>query len=193
MSENQTEAVEAAVDGDLWVELPDSTETWRFRGELLAEVSTKTSRTIRWTTMQLFKIVAGQYQGQYMVSITGHTVVYHAVDDACNSGIPTTLADLPDGDLEPCRLCMKNESIIRLVENPDTPDPDHLQETLQVSMEEEWYHVARCVDPQTVVVELKKRRGKQVIDEMSRPAVRLLQLAAQQDAAFDSRNMVNEL
>jgi hypothetical protein len=194
VNEGGVEMTGTDIDENTWVELPDTIGTSRFRGELLAEVSTQTGRTLRWTTMQLFKITGGEHQGQYVVSITGHTTVYHTVGSSCNSGVPTLLVDLPDEDLVPCHLCMKDERVIYLVDHPDDSDPDNFMETWAVNMEKKWYHVARCTDPQQVVVELRKRRGKApTTGEMSRPAVRLLQLAALKDQAFDPRNMVNEL
>lgn len=185
MDENLTEVSELSTELS-WVELPDTAKTWRFRGELLAEVSTETRHSPRWTTMQLFKITAGQYEGQYMVSVTGRSVIYHQVGSTCNSGVPTKLMNVPS-DAEPCRICVVDSELVHLVR-------DVVSDSLEVNLEEDWHHVERCEDSPAVLAALKRRRGKvPSTGEMSRPAVRLLQLAALRDPVFDAQHVVDEL
>lgn len=155
--------------------LRDVARTVEFYGIELARVSTETSSQPRWTTMELYRTD----DGRYVLSVVGHSVVYHVHESSCNSGVETPVSDVPP-DAEPCPRCR--------------PQPvDYLvDDTTTVDMEEDYPTVSVCSSTADVITRLRARRNGSV-GPLSRPAMRLLKTAATIDPAFDPENVVDRL
>lgn len=155
----------------------DTTKTVEFLGVLLAHVTTESADSPRWTTFDLYHLTDGSER--YVLSITGRSVLYHLHDGTCNTGVPTPVDKLPP-DAEPCPRCQPPGYAV---------DADRGE---TVDMEEDYHNVAVCRGRDDVELKLKTRHDGSV-GTLSRPAVRLLQLAALRDSAFDARSAVERL
>lgn len=138
--------------------LKDSYREVEFEGVLLSEVSTDNSSAPRWTEMELYKISDGS--GRYVLSVMGRSVVYHAHNGQCNSGVPVSVKEI-DEEFEPCHRC-----------NP--PIPQALAGVLTVDLEEDRPQVHVVNDPQELLRKLHNPRANAI----SGPGQRLLAIAA---------------
>lgn len=143
----------------------DSAEFLEFDGTKLADVSTMSDLSPRWTQMELYKTT----DGQYVLHIIGASVVYHRHHGPCNSGVETVAADLPD-DAEPCFKC-----------NP--PELDKLSDADLVDFEEDRYASHICPDATAVISQLRNPRssGGRSSGSISGLGQRLLANAARVD------------
>lgn len=167
------EAIMPDSSADL-IKVRDATKTIEFQGRLLAHVTTESPNSPRWTVFDLYQVTDGTHR--YVISIIGRSVVYHVHDGDCNTGIPNAMSLLPP-DAEPCPRC-----------RPDVGDLD----ADTVDLEEDYYNVAVCADRAEVELRLRTRHDG-TVGTLSRPALRLLQLAASEDPAFDAGATVERL
>lgn len=72
----------------------------QFTGWLLASESTEQAGSRRWTVLEGYRTVGGNY----VLRTLGCSVEYHRSGSVCNTGEPTLGRDM-DADLEPCRRC----------------------------------------------------------------------------------------
>jgi len=173
-SDEVTARVSDNVAGPTLYRLRDVARTVEFYGTRLAHVSTETSSQPRWTTMELYRTD----DGRYVLSVVGHSVVYHVHDSVCNSGVPTHVSDFPP-DVESCARCRP-------------PDIDELNSSALLDLEEDYPTVSVCQTTDDVISRLRARRNGS-IGPLSRPAMRLLKTAATVDVAFDPENVVDRL
>lgn len=155
----------------------DTTRTIEFEGELLAHVTTESPNSPRWSVFDLYKLADGS--DRYVLAITGRSVLYHVHDGDCNTGVPTLIGKLPP-DAEPCPKCQPPGYAL-------DADPSEF-----VDMEEDYHNVSVCRGRTEVELKLKTRHDG-TVGVLSRPAVRLLQLAALRDPVFDARSAVERL
>jgi hypothetical protein len=153
----------------------DAARTLEFFGSLLAHVTTESPRLPRWTTMDLYRAD----DGRYVLSVVGHSVVYHVHDGPCNSGVPLPASRLAS-DAEPCPRCRPPGYDV-------DPGPDDV-----IDMEEDYYTVTVCPTAREVVDRLKTRRNG-TTGPLSRPAMRLLQIAGTLDDAFSADQVIDRL
>jgi hypothetical protein len=102
---NSTVAVplpEMGTEPEEW-EFCDSAGTPRpFTGWLLAEESTGSEGSVRWTEIKVFWTT----DGKYVLYICGCSDVYHGISSSCNTGDPMTAEAMrEEGVLHPCRIC----------------------------------------------------------------------------------------
>lgn len=155
----------------------DTTRTLEFEGELLAHVTTESSNSPRWSVFDLYRLADDS--DRYVLAITGRSVLYHVHDGDCNTGVPTSVDKLPP-DAEPCPRC------------EPFPFNKTIDALTMVDMEEDYHNVTVCRGRAEVELKLKTRHDG-TIGILSRPAVRLLQLAAIKDPAFDASAAVERL
>lgn len=165
----------ATISGVRTFQVRDTTKTIEFTGEHIAHVTTESPQSMRWSVFDLYRLDDGS--DRYVLAITGRSVLYHVHDGDCNTGVPTRFDKLPD-DAEPCPRCSPFDRVV------DT--------SFVVDLEEDYYNVAVCHGRADVELKLKTRRDG-TIGNLSRPAVRLLQLAALRDPAFDPAAAVEHL
>lgn len=83
----------------------DQFNTLAFEGRLIGEATTETPESPRWTEIRIYKTRGGNY----VVERVGVSLVYHAPDAPCASGVSKTasqvLGDEDLRDLEPCERC----------------------------------------------------------------------------------------
>jgi hypothetical protein len=145
-------------------DLSDATHRVHFHGRKIGDVSTDNKpHQVRWTTLELYLTA----KGKYVLVVTGHSVLYHAVGSPCNSGTPITWAELRrrDDDPVPCDQCV--------------PARDEL-----IEMEDPFPVIHVCETAADVIDRLRqphKQTGKPML---SRPATRLIIEAARIDPAF---------
>lgn len=155
-----------------------------FYGEKLAEVNTDTERRRRrWIEMALYRDweVRRDANGGaadpleplrpkgYVLHLTGRSLVYHLHNSRCNTGLPEHPDDLPE-TAKPCDRCRP-------------PALRDLAEQL-VDLEEDRFTIYACADARQVMSQLQDPHstpGTAVVDRLSAPAQRLLQLAAEKD------------
>lgn len=170
-------------DESVLIRVRDSAGYKEFQGRLLSHVSTETPELPRWTEMHLYKVTDGTER--YVLKITGRSVVYHAHDGRCNSGVPMTVTSLlsqvgDDGEglvlldeLEPCQKCQPAE-------------PEELEALTDgiVDVEEDRHTVHVCATADAVVNTLRnpKSMGSRGAGMISGPGQRLLAAAALVDA-----------
>lgn len=87
------------------IRVQDKYDMVEFRGVQLADVSTETPSSVRWTEISIYRTEAGRY----IIHRVGRSVLYHAVDATCNTGVPATVGELVGDDvyddLQPCTRC----------------------------------------------------------------------------------------
>lgn len=176
MSETTSQPADDNDDDDV-IRLRDATRTVEFQGELLSRVSTEVPSLPRWTTMELYRMTDGT--NRYVLSIVGYSVVYHVSDGFCDSGVSIPITELPS-DAEPCVKC-----------KPPFYGEDRTA-TGTVNMEENYYQVAVCDSAAAVRTRLEMRKHGEP-PALSRPALRLLKIAAHTDSAFDAGSVVERL
>lgn len=79
-----------------------------FEGDLIGEASTESDRSPRWTEIKIYRTTGGNY----VVSRVGVSLVYHAMEAPCASGLPRLARDLVENDtrqLEPCEICQPQD------------------------------------------------------------------------------------
>jgi hypothetical protein len=145
------------------VRVPGEIHPYEFHGRLVADVTTETDESPRWTEMELYRFTDGT--GRYLVHIAGRSVVYHEHDSMCNAGSPTTRDQLLE-DAEPCPRC-----------RPDVRGQD---DTYVIDAESDRHSVTVCEAATDVLqaLRLPGRRG------YSAPAQRLLERAKLADQGF---------
>lgn len=82
----------------------DQFQVIEFDGALIGEATTEVSSSPRWTEIEIYKTVAGNY----VVHRVGASLVYHRLDTPCASGVSQTVGHVLDHDdrqLEPCERC----------------------------------------------------------------------------------------
>ena len=157
----------------------DRYEQIEFSGTLLADVSTETPDSDRWTEIRIYRTIAGSY----VVERVGRSVIYHEHDGPCNTGVPVRSGDLDDM-FTPCRRCQ-------------VADLDVISQNEMVDQELD-KHQTDVVDAAGVqgVLTLQRRdhnRGENV-SYLSNPALRALALAANADSALcDVRSHVRRV
>jgi hypothetical protein len=72
----------------------------KFTGWLLASESTEQEGSRRWTVLEGYRTIGGNY----VLRTLGCSVEYHRSGSVCNTGEPVLGQDMDD-DLEPCRRC----------------------------------------------------------------------------------------
>lgn len=138
--------------------LRDSYREVEFEGILLGEVSTDNGSSPRWTEMELYKIADGS--NRYVLSVVGRSLVYHAHESQCNSGVPVATSEITE-DCEPCFKC-----------NP--PAPHALELSMTVDLEEDRPQVHVVADPKDLMKKLRSPHGQTI----SGPGQRLLAISA---------------
>jgi hypothetical protein len=143
--------------------VPGEDRTYEFHGHLVADVTTETDESPRWTEMELYRFTDGTER--YLVHIAGKSVVYHEHDSACNAGSPTTRDQLLD-DAEPCPRCQ--------------PDVRGRDDAYVIDAESDRHSVTVCETAADVLqaLRLPGRRG------YSAPAQRLLERTKLADERF---------
>lgn len=76
-----------------------------FTGWLLASESTEQPGNPRWTVLEGYRTVGGNY----ILHTLGCSVVYHRLGSSCNTGEPAAGREMEPG-LEPCRRCRPAEN-----------------------------------------------------------------------------------
>jgi len=157
----------------------DADRVLEFYGTRIADVTTESARSQRWTDMNLYHLTDGT--DRYVLQTVGRSVVYHEHDSACNSGTATRVFDLPE-DAEPCTRCRP----------PVYVDCDD-DETV-VDLESNRYSVYVCATATDVISRLRISRvtATATLDSFSAPAMRLLDHARQVDAGVAAALQVIE-
>jgi len=148
-----------------------STHGTSFTGWHLAESTTQTSTSARWTDMDLYRVANPQTEVHYVLFTMGYSNVYHQPGHKCSSGSQMSVALLPE-DAEPCWSCIKRGQV--------------LPEGAPVLLEDDiptLYECKTAVDVVRALLDNKRGGGKQ---NASRPASDLLHKAALVDPAFDA-------
>jgi hypothetical protein len=143
-----------------------------FTGVKVGEASTESQGYPRWTTLDLYR---RDEDGFYVLHSIGHSVVYHTVGSACNSGTQTEPDKLPL-DAEPCEKC-------KPADPPVGP----------VAMENSLIKLFICEtvgDVHKAVTHTDRKTG---LVSVSHVAQRLLMDAARNDPGFDSDDQVEPL
>ena len=89
------------------IRVQDKYDMVEFRGVQLADVSTETPSSVRWTEISIYRTEAGRY----IIHRVGRSVLYHDHDSTCNTGVPVAVGDLVNledvevDDLMPCPRC----------------------------------------------------------------------------------------
>lgn len=78
----------------------DQLRTLEFDGTLLARATTESPHSPRWTEIEIYKTVGGNY----VVHRVGVSLVYHDADASCATGDEMTVGELGE-DAEPCKFC----------------------------------------------------------------------------------------
>lgn len=150
-------------------QVQDAARILEFEGQLLSDVSTETDSNPRWTEMELYRTI----NGQYVLCIIGRSVVYHAHAGRCNSGVPTPVAEMDSDlldELEPCYKC-----------NP--PTDEELVTSVTIDLEEDRHAVHVCDTAKEVVAKLRnpKAAAGRTTGLISGPGQRLLGIASRVD------------
>lgn len=166
------QAVEAFLPRDeaQEIELEGPTSSVTFTGWCLAEVSTRTRRSLRWTMMELYRIQNPQTDTNYVLYIIGRSVLFHLEDSDCNSGVLMPFGELPE-EAAPCRDCV-------------TQSKTFGDEEL-VTFEDDLLTIHRCATAAEVIEKLFQINHDTSKPEISRPALRLLKNASIIDPAFN--------
>lgn len=166
-------------DEYMTIRVRDVTRVVEFEGRLLAEVSTTTPVSVRWTEMALYKTRAGRY----VLSIVGCSDVYHRHDSPCNSGVPTRAYQVPE-DAKPCGVCTPPKPYEG---EQDRQRGTTVTDSTMFDVEEDRPTVYVCDTPKSVMERLRDPRGVQkwqTQPPMSGPAHRLVTAAADHDAGI---------
>lgn len=148
-----------------------STHGTSFTGWHLANSTTGTDTSARWTDMDLYRVANPQTDVRYVLFIMGYSNVYHQLGHKCSSGSRMSVALLP-ADAEPCWTCIRSGQV--------------LPEDASVLLEDDIPTLYECKLPVDVVRSLlanKRGGGKQ---NASQPASELLHAAALIDPAFNA-------
>lgn len=82
-----------------------------FTGWLVDSESTEQDSVSRWTVLEGYKTVGGNY----VLHVIGCSVIYHRAESPCNTGEPVLGRDMEPG-LEPCRKCRPPAGYARMPE-----------------------------------------------------------------------------
>jgi hypothetical protein len=157
------------IDGDGNLHVPGSGVVFIFEGEIIGEpVSTEIPSQPRWLELELYRVTDGT--GRYVLHTVGRSVVYHSRGSSCNRGVPKRASDLfkEIPDAEPCRKCHPNRN------------------ASVYEMEIDKHTTYECTSAADVLTKLKEssRRHPDDPDQLSAPALRLLEMVSQRDEAI---------
>lgn len=159
------------------VRIEDRHRVTEFDGTLIAEVTTRRRRSIRWVTLRLYRLESGSL----VLHRIGESLVYHTSPTTCvtESGQPrgdeATAGTLPS-EAVPCDRCQPPSW------------PQELDAGMPVRREFPRHTIDSCADPGEVVKRLTTLRHSQGTSStvVSAPAAELLHRAGLADPEFAS-------
>lgn len=84
------------------VKIKDADRYREFVGELVYGVSTEVPHKPQWLEIEIWRVTDGTCR--YVLHFIGRSVLVHAENSDCNTGVPTPYRTLAE-DSEPCRKC----------------------------------------------------------------------------------------